>query len=68
MGHVTGIPLACGVKLLAEGAITRTGVLAPEAGHIDPRMFIADVFEELSKAIDQPLGGFEDNVAISRSW
>ena len=68
MGHVTGIPLACGVKLLAEGAITRKGVLAPEAGHIDPRMFIEDVFEELSKAIDQPLGGFEENVAISRSW
>ena len=45
-----------------------TGVLAPEAGHIDPRVFIEDVFEELSKAIDQPLGGFEDNVAISRSW
>jgi hypothetical protein len=40
----------------------------PEAGHINPRMFIADVFEELSKAVDQPLGGFEDNVAISRSW
>jgi saccharopine dehydrogenase-like NADP-dependent oxidoreductase len=68
MGHITGIPLACGVKLLADGGITRTGVLAPEAGHIDPHAFIDDVFAELNKATGQQLGGFDQNVVIARSW
>ena len=68
MGHITGIPLACVVKLLADGGITRTGVLAPEAGHIDPHAFIDDVFAELNKATGQQLGGFDQNVVIARSW
>jgi len=68
MGHITGIPLACGVKLLANGGITRTGVLAPEAGHIDPHAFIDDVFAELNKATGQQLGGFDQNVIIARAW
>ena len=43
MGEITGIPLACGIKMLAEGKINEAGVLAPEAGHIDPHDFITDV-------------------------
>ena len=47
MGEITGIPLACGIKMLAEGHINQCGVLAPEAGH-GPHKFINDVFEEIS--------------------
>ena len=68
MGEITGIPLACGIKMLAEGKISKSGVLAPEAGHIDPHDFIADVLDELSKAINKPLGNFEENIRINRSW
>ena len=49
MGEITGIPLACGIKMLAEGRINEVGVLAPDAGHIEPNGFISDVFEEISK-------------------
>ena len=68
MGDITGIPLACGIKLMAEGAMNQMGVLAPEAGHIDPRRFIDDVLAELSQLKDVPFGGFEDSVEVSRSW
>jgi len=30
------------------GRINQTGVLAPEAGHIEPHGFITDIFEEIS--------------------
>ena len=38
MGEATGIPLACGLKLLIDGKITKFGVFAPE-GVIDPMIF-----------------------------
>ena len=68
MGEITGIPLACGIKMLAEGKINKSGVFSPEAGHIDPHDFITDVLDELSKAINKPLGNFEENIRINRSW
>ena len=68
MGEITGIPLACGIKMLAEGKINEAGVLAPEAGHIDPHDFISDVLDEISKFLDLPLGNFEENIKITRSW
>ena len=68
MGEITGIPLACGIKMLAEGKINKSGVFSPEAGHIDPHDFITDVLDELSKAINEPLGNFEENIRINRSW
>ena len=68
MGEITGIPLACGIKMLAEGKINKSGVFAPEAGHIDPHNFITDVLDELSKAINKPFGDFEENIRINRSW
>ena len=68
MGEITGIPLACGIKMLAEGKINEVGVLAPEAGHIDPYDFITDVLDEISKLLDLPTLKFEENIRITRSW
>lgn len=68
MGEITGIPLACGIKMLAEGKITEAGVLAPEAGHINPYDFISDVFDEISKFLGFPTLNFEENIRITRSW
>ena len=68
MGEITGIPLACGVKMLAEGRINEVGVLAPEAGHIEPNGFISDVFEEISNLLGLPIGSLSDSILITRSW
>ena len=68
MGEITGIPLACGIKMLAEGHINQVGVLAPEAGHIEPHGFISDVFEEISKVLGLPIGSLGDSIEITRSW
>ena len=68
MGEITGIPLACGIKMLAEGRINEVGVLAPEAGHIEPNGFISDVFEEISKVLGLPSGSINDSIKITRSW
>ena len=43
MGEATGIPLACGLKLLVDEKISKKGVFAPE-GAIDPN----DFFKELN--------------------
>ena len=68
MGEITGIPLACGIKMLAEGRMNEVGVLAPEAGHIEPHGFITDVFQEISKALGLPHDSLNDSVQITRSW
>jgi len=68
MGEITGIPLACGIKMLAEGRINQAGVLAPEAGHIEPNSFISEVFEEISKVLGLPSGSLSDSIQITRSW
>jgi len=68
MGEITGIPLACGIKMLAEGCIKEVGVLAPEAGHIEPNGFIGDVFEEISKTLGLPTDSLSDSIQITRSW
>ena len=68
MGEITGIPLACGIKMLAEGRINQVGVLAPEAGHIEPNGFISDVFEEISKTLGLPSDSLSDSIQITRSW
>ena len=68
MGEITGIPLACGIKMLAEGRINQAGVLAPEAGHIEPHGFITDVFEEISSVLGLPKDSLNDSIQITRSW
>ena len=68
MGEITGIPLACGIKMLAEGHIKEVGVLAPEAGHIEPNGFISNVFEEISKTLGLPSDSLSDSIQITRSW
>ena len=47
MGEGTSYPLACGVKMLADGVINQTGVHAPESGIISPDLF----FDYLSKEL-----------------
>ena len=47
MGEGTSYPLACGVKMLADGVINQTGVHAPESGIINPDLF----FDYLSKEL-----------------
>ena len=68
MGEITGIPLACGIQMLAEGQINEVGVLAPEAGHIEPHGFITKVFEEISDVLGLPNGSLDDSIRITRSW
>ena len=68
MGAVTGAPLACGAKLLLEGRIKKTGVFSPEAGYIEPREFLTEVFAQLEKFGNLSSSALEDNIRISRSW
>ena len=68
MGEITGIPLACGIKMLTKGQINGVGVMAPEAGHIEPHGFITDVFEEISKVLGLPDDSLTDSIQITRSW
>ena len=69
MGEATGIPLACGLKLLIDGKITKFGVFAPE-GAIDPNDFfkvlheISDLFEENEEISPEDL----KLINIFRSW
>ena len=48
MGEGTSYPLACGVKMLADGVINQTGVHAPESGIINPDLFFDYLSKELS--------------------
>jgi len=64
MGFVTGVPLACGVEMLARGQITTRGVLAPEAGAIPIKPF----FELLDAKSSLPIRGPSNGIEISRSW
>jgi saccharopine dehydrogenase-like NADP-dependent oxidoreductase len=69
MGAATGIPLACGLKLLVDGKIEKKGVFAPE-GAIDPN----DFFIELNSISDLLDIDEENNtndpemINIFRSW
>jgi hypothetical protein len=67
MGAATGIPLACGVKFLSEGRLSAPGVFSPEAGHIDPREFLTEVFEQLGKLGKLSSATLDDNIQISYS-
>ena len=64
MGHATGLPLACGLRLLAQGRITQRGVFAPESGAIDPNEFL-DLLSAKEATTDTPN---EANLVIQRSW
>ena len=63
MGEATGIPLACGLKLLVEGKIIKKGVFAPE-GVINPNEF----FEELANISDLLDTNGSELISIFRSW
>ena len=63
MGEATGIPLACGLKLLVDGKISNKGVFAPE-GAIDPN----DFFKELDSISDLLDSNSNEMISIFRSW
>jgi len=63
MGAITGIPLAIGLRLLANNKITRRGVFAPEAG-IKPEPF----FDQLAPFCEPKTVKGSDLTAITRSW
>ena len=63
MGEATGIPLACGLKLLLDGRILKKGVFAPE-GAIDPN----DFFSELVSISDLANADDGEIISIFRSW
>ena len=67
MGAATGVPLACGVKFLSEGRINESGVFSPEAGLIDPKEFLEEVFEQLENLGKVPSAKLRDNIEISYS-
>jgi len=63
MGEATGIPLACGLKLLVDGKISNKGVFAPE-GVIDPN----DFFKELNSISNLLDTNSNEMISIFRSW
>ena len=67
MGAATGIPLACGAKFLSEGRIDARGVFSPEAGIIDPKAFLSEVFHQLGTLGKLPSTDLMDNIQISYS-
>jgi len=67
MGGVTGIPLACGLKMLLDGRINIKGVLAPESGVINPEEFFSEVFSVLTENTAEKIP-LEDFIKVSRSW
>ena len=67
MGSATGVPLACGVKFMSEGRINESGVFSPEAGLIDPKEFLEEVFAQLKNLGKVPSSVLKDNIKISYS-
>ena len=65
MVRSTGIPLAIGVWMLAEGKINKKGVMAPEAGHIDPETFIPEVLRAFSGQRSQGLKRINEVLEVS---
>ena len=63
MGEATGIPLACGLKLLVDGKIQKKGVFAPE-GAINPNEFFKEL-HNISDLLDVSDG---EIISIFRSW
>ena len=63
MGEATGIPLACGLKLLVDGKISKKGVFAPE-GLINPNDFFKEL-DNISHLVDANDG---EIISIFRSW
>ena len=63
MGEATGIPLACGLKLLVDGKIQNKGVFAPE-GAINPNEFFKEL-HNISDLLDVSDG---EIISIFRSW
>lgn len=60
MGAITGIPMAIGLKMIAEGKIERPGVFAPEAV-IDPDAF----FDALAPYCEPKRTNHEDMLIIT---
>jgi saccharopine dehydrogenase-like NADP-dependent oxidoreductase len=62
MGGATGVPLAVGLSLFAQGRLERRGVFAPE-GAMDPDAF----FDELAPLCSPAFGSGREMLAITES-
>ena len=62
MGSITGVPMAIGLKMLAQDKISKKGVFAPEDS-IDPNVF----FNELAPLCTPPCKSVDDLVEIAIS-
>ena len=69
MGEATGIPLACGLKLLVDGKIEKKGVFAPE-GAIDPNNFFIELnsISDLLDVDEENNTNEPEMINIFRSW
>ncbi len=63
MGAITGIPLALGVSLVADGALDRAGVFAPEA-IIEPDNLFAKLLPFCKPKVGHP----DDLALMTTSW
>ncbi len=63
IGGTTGVPLGVGVRMLAAGEISKTGVLPPEEA-VDPMAFLS----HLAGLCDPPMDSAESLLLVSRSW
>lgn len=63
MGAITGIPLALGVSLLADGRLDRAGVFTPEA-IVEPEV----LFEKLLPYCEPRVGSPDDLALMTTSW
>jgi saccharopine dehydrogenase-like NADP-dependent oxidoreductase len=62
MGGATGVPLAVGLSLFAQGRLEKRGVFAPE-GIIDPDAF----FDALAPLCSPAFGSGREMLAITES-
>ena len=65
----TGIPLACGLKLLVDGKILQKGVFAPE-GAINPNEFFKELnnISDLLDVDEENNTNEQEMINIFRSW
>ncbi|MBI5506620.1 MAG: saccharopine dehydrogenase NADP-binding domain-containing protein [Deltaproteobacteria bacterium] len=63
MGAITGIPLALGVSLVADGALDRAGVFAPEA-IVEPDALLAKLLPFCEPQVRNP----DDLALMTTSW
>ena len=71
VGGIVGSMLAYWLTELGEKNIVgleKSTIIPSDIASTAHYEFIADVLDELSKSVNKPLGNFEENIRINRSW